>query len=59
MAIMEIGRLQGELNVYKQIALPKKEKNENKILGFFKRIFTESERAGVSEVTETNKKSSK
>jgi len=55
MAIMEIGRLQGELNVYKQIALPKKEKNENKFLNFFKRIFTDSERARASEVTEIDK----
>jgi len=54
-ALLKIGELQGELNVYKQIALPKKEKNENKILGFFKRIFTDSERARASEVTETNK----
>jgi len=53
--LLKIGELQGELNVYKQISLPKKEKNENKILGFFKRIFTDSERARASEVTKTNK----
>jgi hypothetical protein len=53
MALVEMGRLQGELNIIKQIALPKKE--EKKWWQFWKRYSTDSERARASEVIETDK----
>jgi len=52
---LKLGEVQGELNTYKQIYLPKKENKEKKWWQFWKRYSTDTERAGVNEVIKTDK----